>query len=165
MLRLRDWVPLPHDLVQAVQALKAVVSQWIGHGPSVQACVSAVCGHAAPPNRGATLVRERLWTPAAHVVLHAVQALKAPMLQSIGHACSLHARVSAEAGQALPPAVGATLVRERLWAPVPHDLVHVVYALNVPTWQLAAHACALHPRVSALCGHAAPPLVGSTLVR
>jgi hypothetical protein len=126
MLRLRDWVPVPHDLVQVVQVLKAEVAQCTGHGPSVQACVSSACGQAAPPKRGSTLVRERLWTPAAHVVLHAVQALKAPGTQLTGQAWPLQARVSAVCGQATPPLVGCVCVRERLWAPPPHDLVQVV---------------------------------------
>jgi hypothetical protein len=133
MLRLRDWVPVPHDLVQPVQALKAEVVQWIGHGPCVQARVSALCGQAAPPNCGATLVRERLWTPAAHVVLQALQVLKPrppPTWQSIGQAAALQARVSAVCGHAAPPKVGCTCVRERLWAPVPHDFVQVVQAPN-----------------------------------
>jgi hypothetical protein len=98
MLRLRDWVPVPHDLVHVVQALKAEVAQWIGHGPSVQARVSAVCGQAAPPLTGATWVRERVWTPAAHVVLQAVQARKAPGTQLTGQAAVLQARVSARYG-------------------------------------------------------------------
>ena len=47
--RERDCEPVPHDLVHAVHALKADVSQWTGHGPCVHACVSALCGQAAPP--------------------------------------------------------------------------------------------------------------------
>ena len=31
--RERDCVPVPHDLVHVVQALKARTVQWIGHGP------------------------------------------------------------------------------------------------------------------------------------
>jgi hypothetical protein len=49
MERLRDWFPVPHDLVHVVQAENALALQWIGHGPWLHACVSAVCGHAAPP--------------------------------------------------------------------------------------------------------------------
>jgi hypothetical protein len=30
--RLRDCAPVPHDLVQELQAPKAAVVQWIGHG-------------------------------------------------------------------------------------------------------------------------------------
>jgi hypothetical protein len=96
--RLRDWVPVPHDFVQVVQVLKAEVAQCTGHGPSVQACVSSACGQAAPPKRGSTLVRERLWTPAAHVVVHVVHWLKVPIWQSTAQAWSLHARVSARYG-------------------------------------------------------------------
>ena len=105
-LRDRDCEPVPHDLVHVVQALKADVSQWIGHGPSVHACVSLVCGHAAPPFTGATLVRERDCTPAAHVVEHTVQLLKPPTWQSTAHACALHERVSALCGHAAPPWLG-----------------------------------------------------------
>ena len=38
--RERDWAPVPHVLVHAVQALKARTAQWIGHGPWVHERVS-----------------------------------------------------------------------------------------------------------------------------
>ena len=39
-VRLRDWTPVPHDLVQVVQAVKAVTVQWMAHGPWLQTWVS-----------------------------------------------------------------------------------------------------------------------------
>jgi hypothetical protein len=39
-------------------------------------------------------------------------------------------------------------LRERDCVPVPHDLVHVVQALNCDTTQCEAHACVLQGRVS-----------------
>ena len=111
--RLRDCEPLPHDLVHVDQAPKAEVAQWIGHGPALHACVSAVCGHAAPPKSGATLVRLRDWKPPPHDLVQVDQLLKVPGTQSTGHSCWLHARVSAECGHALPPKVGCALLRSR----------------------------------------------------
>ena len=61
--------------------------------------------------------------------------------------------------------MGCTLVRERDCTPSPHDLVHVVHALKLPMTQSTAHACALQLRVSAVCGHAAPPYLGCVCVR
>jgi hypothetical protein len=124
--RLRDCEPVPHDLVQVVQAPKAEASQWIGHGPALQARVSALCGQAAPPSTGSTLVRERLWTPAPHVVLQALQADgKTPGTQSTGQACVLHDAASSRCGQALPPKRGSVFWRARVWLPPLHDLVQV----------------------------------------
>ena len=62
-LRLRDCVPVPHDLVQVVQAPKALTAQWIGHGPWLQTRVSALCGQASPPLIGCTRLRERRCAP------------------------------------------------------------------------------------------------------
>ena len=39
-------------LQQANQAPKALARQWIGHGPWLHGCVSAVCAQAAPPLDG-----------------------------------------------------------------------------------------------------------------
>jgi hypothetical protein len=165
MVRLRDCEPVPHDVVQAVQAPKAEVAQWIGHGPWLHDAVSAVCGQAAPPNCGCTTVRARLLKPAPHDVVHVLNTPKAGALQSIGQLWALQLRVSALCGQALPPLVGSVVERERLCAPMPHDLVQVVEAPKLPITQSAAQACALHERASFLCGQAAPPLVGSVVER
>ena len=103
MLRDRDCDPPPHELVQVVHALKALVWQWTGQGPWLHERVSAVCGHAVPPLRGSTTARPRRWKPSPHDMLHVVHALNAPTLQSSGHAWVLHERVSASCGHAAPP--------------------------------------------------------------
>jgi len=72
MLRERDCAPAPHDFVHAVHALKAVVAQCTGHAPWLQTCVSALCGQAAPPLRGCTMVRERRCEPLPHDLVHVV---------------------------------------------------------------------------------------------
>ena len=141
MERLRCCEPVPHDLLHTVQALKAEVAQWTGHGPSVHACVSAVCAHALPPLSGAVLVRVRDWKPAPHDVEHEDQtAGNWPSTQSIGHACALHVRASRACGHALPPNVGSVVARLRFCEPVPHDLVHVDQAPNAGTMQSPLHA-------------------------
>ena len=96
--RVRRCVPVPQDLVHVVQAPKADTAQCTGHGPWLHACVSAVCGHALPPLRGAVCVRVRCCEPAPHDVVHVDHAPNAPSTQSTAHACSLHARVSSKYG-------------------------------------------------------------------
>ena len=93
-VRLRDCAPWPHDLVQAVQAEKVLVAQCTGHGPWLQAWVSAVCGHAAPPKRGCTTARLRRCEPAAHEVVHVDHWPKLGYAQSIGQLWPLQVRVS-----------------------------------------------------------------------
>jgi hypothetical protein len=174
-------------LVQAVQAPNADTAQCTGHGPWSQAWVSAVCGHAAPPKRGATLARLRFCEPTPHDLVQVDQAPKEPSTQSTAHGAALqvrvdHApkrattqftahgaalqvRVSAECGHALPPNVGATVARLRFCEPAPHDLEQVDHAPKPATEQSVAQAAALQVRVSAECGHALPPNVGSTVAR
>ena len=74
-------------------------------------------------------------------------------------------RVSAECGQAWPPKVGAALLRSRFWEPPLQELVQADHVLKAPTPQSVAQGAALQARVSAECGHAAPPSVGSTVAR
>ena len=147
--RERDCVPWPHDLLHAVQRLKALTVQWIGHAPWSQARVSALCGQAAPPLVGCVSVRERRCEPAPHDVVHVVQALKAPTPQSFGQACVLHLRVSALCGQALPPKLGCLVWRSRVAAPVPQDLLHALHLFQLPVLQSIGQTCLLHARVSA----------------
>jgi hypothetical protein len=92
--RERDCVPVPHDLVHVVQALKARTVQWIGHGPCVHERVSAVCGQDLPPFRGARTTRERRCRPLPHDFVHVPQLAQLPMRQSVGQACALQRRVS-----------------------------------------------------------------------
>jgi len=61
--------------------------------------------------------------------------------------------------------VGSVCARLRFCEPVPHDLVHVDQAPKPSVTQSVAHAAVLHARVSAECGHATPPSVGSTVAR
>jgi hypothetical protein len=98
-------------------------------------------------------------------LVHVLHWPKLRTTQFCGHAWPLQARVSAVCGQAAPPSLGCTLVRERDCTPAPHDLVHVVQALKLPLTQSTEHACALHARVSALCGQAVPPFNGSLMTR
>ena len=110
-------------------------------------------------------VRERDCAPVPHDLVHVVQAPKVATWQSAGHVCALHARVSAECGHAAPPFTGAAFVRERLCAPAPHDLVHVVHTLKLPSTQSTGQPCALQLRVSAECGHTTPPQRGCVVAR
>ena len=105
-VRLRDCAPVPHDLVHVDQALNVDVAQWIGHGPMLHDCVSALCGHTLPPNSAGVLVRERDCVPSLHVTVHTDQVFHKPSTQLTGQAKLLQERASAACGHALPPNVG-----------------------------------------------------------
>ena len=94
-------------------------------------------------------VRLRDCAPVPHDLVQVDQAEKAEVAQCTGHGPWLHAWVSAVCGHALPPSVGATLVRLRFCEPVPHDLVQVDQAPKEPSTQSVAHGAALQLRVSA----------------
>ena len=102
-----------------------------------------------PPNLGSVWLRARFCEPMPHERVHVDQALQPLVTQFVGQASVLQARVSALCGQALPPKRGSVVERERLWLPVPHDLVQVVQAPNLPSkTQLTGQTCSLHARVS-----------------
>ena len=164
-LRLRDCTPPAQDWLHVSHALKAATTQWCGHGPSLHACVSAECGHAAPPHSGATVMRERLCTPAPHVVVQVLHWLKSGTTQSTGQQCSLHARVSSACGHAAPPWLGCCRMRVRDCEPDPHDAEQVVQLPQVCASQSTAQGAALQLRVSSECAHAAPPKRGSVVTR
>ena len=164
-LRLRDCAPPPHDLVHVLQLENALVTQCTGHGPWLHACVSAECAHAWPPFTGAVRLRVRAWEPAAHDVVHVDQPPHWLSTQLTGQAAELQARVSALCGHATPPSVGWAVTRVRVCEPVPHDVVHADQVAQALVTQSLAHGAVLQARVSAECGHAAPPKVGSVLAR
>jgi hypothetical protein len=112
-------------------------------------------------------VTERLrdCAPVPHDLVQVDQTPNADVAQWIGHGPLLHVRVSSACGHALPPFVGGVLVRLRDWMPLPHDFVQVNQDSHVPTSQLTGHAWLLQSRVSAACGHALPPNVGSVCAR
>ena len=95
-----DCTPEPHDLEQSVHCVKLVTTQCWGHGPGLQVWVSAVCGHATPPNCGCATLRVRDWNPSPHVLVQAPNASNAPTTQSTAHGCALQLRVSARYGHA-----------------------------------------------------------------
>ena len=77
--------------------------------------------------------------------------------QSTGHACTLQACDSVN-GQATPPCAALRSTgRERLCAPPPHDVVHMVHAEKSPTAQSTGQCCELQPPTSPSGGHAMPP--------
>ena len=73
--RLRLCEPVPHDLVQVDQALKADTTQLTAHGCELHERTSELCGHAAPPNVGATCERLRFCQEMPQETGHVDQAL------------------------------------------------------------------------------------------
>ena len=151
--RLRDCEPAPHDLVHVLHAPKADTLQCSGQGPWLHACVSAVCGHAAPPFCGWTCVRVRCCEPAPHDVVHVDQAPNVPSTQFVGQSCELQLRYPMLNEHALPPEVGAVIERARDCTPKPQDLLQELNAPQTPCTQSVAHAAVLQLRVSARYGH------------
>ena len=61
--------------------------------------VSALCGHAAPPNVGSVVPRVRVCEPPPHDLVHVLHAPnEASTTQSTAHACALQVRCSARYG-------------------------------------------------------------------
>jgi hypothetical protein len=74
--------------------------------------------------------------------------------QSTGQAWVLQARVPARAGHALPPnATSVETVRDRVWVPVPHDVLHADHADHALTTQSTGHASSLQDCFSATAPH------------
>ena len=107
--------PPPHDLVQVVQARKALTVQWIGQECVLHGAVSAVCGQSAPPYLGGVTRREREYTfddVPPHETGHVLHEPQALMTQSIGHCRpNAHVRYSDPCGHATPPNLGSVFVR------------------------------------------------------
>ena len=99
-------------------------------------------------------------------MLHVDQELQPDTMQSTGHCCALHERVSFKCGQGAPlHAVITVMIRLRVCAPTPQDFVQALHGLNGATRQSTVQQWVLHASVSALCGHASPPCFGATTVR
>ena len=135
--RERLFVPPPHVLVHAVNADQADVAQCTGQGPSLQASVSPSAPHTAPPCAAATVTaRVRVRVPALHESEQSPHESQGVVVQSTGHACTLHARDSDSIGHAAPPKLtGWSTARERVCEPEPQDSEHASHASHVPTTQ------------------------------
>ena len=96
--RLRFCEPVPHDFVHVDHAPNAGTAQSTAHDCSLQARVSAECGHALPPSVGATVARLRFCEPVPHDFVHVDHAPNAGTTQSVAHDCSLQTRVSSRYG-------------------------------------------------------------------
>jgi xanthine dehydrogenase iron-sulfur cluster and FAD-binding subunit A len=124
-------------------APKPATEQSVAQAAALQVWVSAECGHAAPPNVGSTVARLRCCEPVPHDLVLLVQALKAEVAQCTGHEPCVHACVSVACGHTVPPLVGCTNVRERLWKPARQDALHVPHAVQEPMTHGVAHVCVL----------------------
>jgi hypothetical protein len=165
LVRLRDWMPLPHDFVQVNQVSHVPTSQLTGHAWLLQPCVSSVCGQALPPNVGEVYARERDCEPPPQDLVQVDQTENVgSMVQSTGHECVLHDRESSAVGHASPPRVGWVKVRMRVCVPWPHERSQVPQAPQALMTQFTGHAWTLQNLVSSACGHTLPPSVGCVMV-
>jgi hypothetical protein len=137
---------------------------------SLHFCVSRRCEHVLPPYSVATLMlRTRVADPDPQVRVQPDQAPHAFNEQSTGHACSLQGAIACHANSLhalpppqlaehscpptphAPPAGCRSALRLRCFLPVPHDLVHVLYADHAPGAQSSGTfqhlLCPASPRV------------------
>ena len=149
--------PLPHDLVQAAQALQVWYVPSSGQHCELQRAVWDRPGQALPPCWGATHVRVRVWVPVPHVREQALKADQPLTTASTGQACVLQLCELDRVGQALPPCWGLVQLRERDCEPVPQVLEQPPQPPQAPTTAWMGQALGLHARVSRrFDGHAAP---------
>jgi hypothetical protein len=157
--RARDWEPVPQDLEQAPQALKAETWQSTGQAVVPQAWRSSRVGHTKPPCMACWVTtRVRDWEPVPQVLVQVAQAVQADTAQWTGHGPTLQVWVLAKVGQAEPPwAASAETLRVRDWLPPPQVLVQVDQAVQPETTQSFGHDTMLHSRDSARAGQSLPP--------
>jgi hypothetical protein len=132
--------------------------------------------HEMPPYMGARVtVRVRVCVPPPHVREHCPMGPQADSLQPSGHGLVLHCVSSVSTGQLTPP-LGATCntARYRRWYPSPHERVHAVHVVQLPTVQWSSHgrhapqpaSCVPTPELwlKPASGQERPPLAGWTAV-
>merc|ERR1719181_1885484 len=69
-MRLRCMTPPPQSFEHALYSLQSPITQSIGHGWMLHACISIKGGHAAPPFGCTTIVRMICCSPPAHIAEH-----------------------------------------------------------------------------------------------
>jgi hypothetical protein len=166
MERERLCEPPPQLRVQVDHAEKADVTQWIGHGPSLHACVSESTSQATPPYADAVVVmRPRECVPAPHECEQLPHESHADCTQSMGQTAVLQSCVSDTAGQATPPwAAMTSTARVRSCEPEPHVSEHCCHEPHSPTTQSTGHAVMLQAMVSLIGPHGVPPYMLVTSV-
>ena len=129
MERLRDWCPVPQDLVHCVQEAHDESTQCTGHGRVLHSRTSTRPLQSIPPcELGVTTLRARVCWPKSQVVEHAPQSEKEDATQSTGHGALLHARVSDISVQESPPCCADTSSdRSRVCTPPPQVSEHVFH--------------------------------------
>jgi hypothetical protein len=132
----------------------------MGQGCVLQALMSSIfCGHAVPSYAALmTIERERAAWPPPQTALHSPNAPQFDISQCIGQGCVLHGIVSERWVQVFPLWFGAcVMLRERVFAPVPHLLLHSPKLPHVESSQWIGQSCTWHPFVSDRSGHMEPP--------
>jgi hypothetical protein len=159
VLRVRDCEPPPHVCEQAPQEDHVDWTQWIGHATSLQEAVSESAAQPTPPfDTGVTTVRLRDMVPSPHDTVHDDHCCQLETTQSTGHASVLHDTVSWSSGQEKPPwSLWVTTERERLFVPLPQDLVQAEYAEKALRTQCTGHGPSVHTCISLRLPQMRPP--------
>lgn len=164
-VRVRNCVPVPHDLSHLLQPLHWFKTQWTGQAPRLQGVVllqvfpAASAEQGLPPlDAGVVMERVCVFTPAPHETEHALRPLQV-VSQSTGHEKELQLRSWLMCPHALPEFPGAVwTLRKRRWTPVPHERLHWPQLPQLASLQSTGHACVLQGRLSSVAPQAAPPL-------
>jgi sulfur carrier protein ThiS len=161
----RSFIPSPHPSEQAPHSPQAP-EQSTRHGLSLHAALSGDDGQALPPF-AAEMVTEydRSFVPPPHVEEHAPQPPQSPT-QSTGHGLSLHAALSGDDGQALPPFAAEVVTEyDRSFVPPPHVAEHEPQSPQVPAQSTAsgAQSPSLHAALSGDDGQASPPFAAEVV--
>jgi hypothetical protein len=154
-------------LVHVDQVPKPEVAQWTGHGPSVHTCVSAVCGHAAPPFCGGTWVRLRDWTPLPHDVVQVDHMSNVGLtMQSMGHVCELQLMTSWRCEHDLPAnCIALSTVRLRFFQPTSQDAVQALKVDHCESSQLIGHMMSPHVLDCSVSSQLPPKEAAELIVR
>ena len=167
MLRLRIWVPEPHDLVHALQPEYSETTQSTAHAAELHVFTSLRCGQVYPPCIACLITeRERIVMPVPHDLVQVVNAEKLETRQCVGQCSPLQTCVCDAGGHALPPCWAAVTWRLRVCEPPSQVLVHVVHASNSPYWQSTGQCPVLQGADSESAGQSSPPCAfGVTTLR
>jgi hypothetical protein len=128
MERLRFLEPVPQVAAQAVKEVQAETRQSTGQWKVWQVLMNLVMGQVIPPWRCMlTMERLRLLVPEPQVAEHAVKAVQAVTLQSMGQPKVLQLRELDKVGQRTPPCLTSVMMERALvLEPVPQVLVHAL---------------------------------------
>merc|ERR1719428_2331360 len=147
--RERVFVPSPQVTLQGVQGSQSPTLQGSGHSSSLHSSsASLASSHLAPAS--ATTVRERVFVPGPHVLLHLLHSSQSPISLHGGQSLSLHSSDSSR-GKHSPPCFASEMtLRVRALVPSPQVALHLLHSSQSLTLQGSGHSSSLHSSSASL---------------